>query len=82
MEIIVIGIISSLLTKLAGKLKISKTYLSMGLCILLGAIYYFATKYYNIQREQLVQTISGVYASSQAFYSLRKKYWNLEEEDK
>lgn len=82
MEIVLIGIVSSLLTKVAGKLNVSKTYLSMGICIVFGAIYYFATKYYNIQREQLVETIGGVYASSQAFYSLWKKYWNLEEGDK
>jgi hypothetical protein len=78
MAIILIGAVSSFLTWLAGKTKVSKTYLSMALCIILGAGYYFATKYYNVQWEQLVEVIGGVYASSQVIYNLAVKFGLLE----
>lgn len=50
----------------------------MGLCILLGAGYYFATTYYNVEWQQLVEVIGGVYASSQVIYNLAVKFGLLE----
>lgn len=81
MEAILIWILSSFLTWLAGKLKISKTCLSIGLCILLGAGYYVATTYYDIQWKELVAFIWWVYASSQLVYNILKKAWVLEDKE-
>lgn len=78
MEIILIWLLSSVLTRIAGKLKVSKTYVSMGLCIVLWAGYYFATKYYNVQWQEIVEVIGGVYASSQVIYNLAVKFGLLE----
>lgn len=79
MEIILIWLLSSVLTWLSWKLKVSKTYVSIILCIILWAWYYFATKYYNIQWQQLVEVIWWVYASSQIIYNLAKKRGLLED---
>lgn len=81
MEAILIWILSSFLTWLAGKLNVSKTYLSIGLCLLLGAGYYVATTYYNIQWKELVGFIWGVYASSQLVYNIFKKAGILEDKE-
>lgn len=81
MWIILTWILSSVLTWLAGKLKISKTYLSIGLCIILGAGYYFMTTYYGVERQKLVEVIWGVYASSQLIYNIFKKSGLLEKID-
>lgn len=81
MEIVLIWILSSVLTWLSGKLKVSKTYVSIWLCILLGTGYYFLTNYYGWERQKLVEIVWGVYASSQLVYNILKKFWLLEKID-
>lgn len=73
MEVILIGLLTQLLTRLSERWKVSQTYIAIWLSIILWAWYYIATTYYNIQRQQLLEWIGGVYASSQIFYNLAKK---------
>lgn len=73
MEVILIGLLTQLLTRLSERWKVSQTYIAIWLSIILWAWYYIATTYYNIQRQQLLEWIGWVYASSQVFYNLAKK---------
>lgn len=81
MEIILIGILTQLLTRLSEKWKVSQTYVAVGLSIILWAWYYVATKYYSIQRQQVVEFVWWVYATSQVIYNLAKKRWILDKLD-
>lgn len=82
MEIILIWLLTQLLTRLSEKWKVSQTYVAVWLSIILWAGYYIATKYYSIQRQQVVEFIAGVYASSQLIYNLAKKRGILDKLDK
>jgi len=73
MEIALLWLLTSILTWLSNRMKVSQTYLSVGLAILLWAGYYVATKYYAIQWQEIVEAVTGVYASSQLIYNLLKK---------
>lgn len=73
MEIALLWLITSVLTRLSNKFKVSQTYLAIILSILLGAWYYVATNYYQVERQQLVERATWVYASSQIIYNLLKK---------
>jgi hypothetical protein len=73
MEIILIGLLTQLLTRLSERWKVSQTYIAIGLSIILWAWYYIATTYYNVQRQQLLEFVWWVYASSQIFFNLAKK---------
>ena len=75
MELLLIWLLVEILTKASEKRKVSQTYLALWLAIILGAGYYVATNYYAIQRQQIVECMWWVYASSQLFYSLFKKRW-------
>lgn len=66
------GIGASALTRLAGKLGISKRLISVLLAIVGGAIYYVATNYYQATWESGVQFAVGVYGASQLVYNLLK----------
>ena len=77
MEEILLGLLVQVITKSSEKRKVSQTYVSIGLAILLWAGYYIATRYYSIQWEKLIEWIWGVYASSQIFYNLFRKLWLL-----
>ena len=77
MEEILLGLLVQVITKSSEKRKVSQTYVSIGLVILLWAGYYIATRYYSIQWEKLIEWIWGVYASSQIFYNLFRKLWLL-----
>lgn len=81
MEIILIGILTQLLTRLSERWKVSQTYVAVGLSIVLWAWYYVATKYYSIQRQQVVEFVWWVYATSQIIYNLAKKRWILDKLD-
>lgn len=81
MEIILIGILTQLLTRLSEKWKVSQTYVAVGLSIILWAWYYIATKYYSIQRQQVVEFVWWVYATSQIIYNLANKRWILDKLD-
>ena len=77
MEAILFGLIVQLITKFSERWKVSQTYVSIWLAIILWAGYYIATTYYSIQRQKIIERIWGVYASSQIFYNLFKKLWLL-----
>ena len=81
MEILLIGLLIQLLTRLSERRKISQTYLALWLSIILWAWYYVATKYYAIQWQQILEFVGWVYASSQLFYNLAKKRWILDKLD-
>lgn len=73
MEIALLWLIASALTWLSNKFKVSQTYLAIILSIILWAWYYVATNYYQVERQQLVERATWVYASSQIIYNLLKK---------
>ena len=77
MEAILLGLIVQLITKFSEKRKVSQTYVSIWLAIILWAGYYIATTYYSIQWQKIIERIWGVYASSQIFYNVFKKLWLL-----
>lgn len=64
------GVLTSALTWLAGKFKLSKTMVSMLVALVGWAVYYVATKYYPQTREMGVAFVMGVYGASQLVYNL------------
>lgn len=81
MEAILLSMISwlviNLITWLSWKLNLSKTYVSVGLSILLWVILYvwqIVMKKYPLAREQIVGFAGGAYAMSQMCYNLYQKY--------
>ena len=80
-EIALLWLITSVLTWLSNKLKVSQTYLAIILSLLLWAWYYVATNYYAVERQQIVERATGVYASSQIIYNLLKKRGLLDKLD-
>ena len=81
MEAILLWLLVQIITKASEKRKVSQTYLSIWLAIILWAWYYVATTYYSIQRQQIVERAWWVYASSQLFYNLFKKAWLLDKKE-
>lgn len=81
MEILLIGLLTQLLTRLSERWNVSQTYIALGLSIVLWAWYYIATKYYSIQWQQVVEFVWWVYATSQVIYNLAKKRWILSKLD-
>ena len=73
---ILIWLFVQIITKLSEKWWVSQTYLSIGLAILLWLCYWLLTNYYELEWQQAVESIWGIYASSQIFYNLFKK-WKL-----
>lgn len=82
MAVILIWLLTQLLTRLSEKWKVSQTYIALWLSILLWAWYYIATKYYAVEWQQVVEFVWWVYASSQVFYNLAKKWGIFEKLDK
>lgn len=81
MEAIIISMVSglaiNLITWLSGKLKVSKTYVSVLLCLVIGALLYAGQALINkypLAWEQIVWIASGAYAMSQVVYNLYQKY--------
>ena len=70
-----------MITKASEKWKVSQTYLSIGLAILLGAGYYVMITYYNIEWQKIIEWCGGVYASSQLFYNVFKKAGLLDKKE-
>lgn len=81
MAILLIWLLTQLLTRLSEKRNVSQTYIALWLSIILGAGYYIATTYYAVQRQQVVEFVAGVYASSQVIYNLAKKRGILDKLD-
>lgn len=70
------GLVVNVITYLSWKLWLSKTYVSVGLCILLWVILYvwqIIINKYPLQWEQIVIFASWSYAMSQVVYNLYKK---------
>lgn len=78
MEIVLFGLAVNVITRLSWKLKLSKTYVSVLLCLIWWTAYYVMTNYYSVERKQLVIFVSGAYATSQLIYNLLKKWDILE----
>lgn len=75
---LLVGALTFLLTKLSEKLKVSKTWLSIGLSLIGGTVYYVVSNYYALERSALVGFVTQAYASSQLIYNLIKKAGVLE----
>lgn len=74
-------LIINVITRLSWKLNLSKTYVSVGLSILLWVILYvwqLLINKYSLQREQIVWFASWSYAMSQVVYNIYNKLTNHE----
>lgn len=67
---VLITLATNIITRLVKKLNIDGTFVAMGLALIGGTIYYVATNYYAVEREQLVKFAVGVYGASQLVYGL------------
>lgn len=70
------GLCVNVVTWLSWKLGLSKTYVSVGLCILIWILLYVAQlliQKYTVQREQIVAFASWSYAMSQVVYNIFHK---------
>lgn len=68
----------NLITRLSWKLKLSKTYVSVGLCLLIWVGLYFGQMLINtypMAWDKIVAIATGSYGFSQMTYSLFKKRW-------
>lgn len=77
-ESILCWLLVEVLMWMSNKLKISKTYLSIGLCIVLWTWYYALSTYYPIELDKLIAFVWWSYASSQLIYNILKKTWVLD----
>lgn len=73
MEMVLAGLATWLITELSKKLNVSQTYVSLGLAFLGWTVYYIATNYYQLQWEEIVTFVTGVYWTSQVIYNIIKK---------
>lgn len=67
----------NLITWLSWKLKVSKTYVSVLLCLVIGALLYAGQALINkypLAREQIVAISTGAYGFSQVVYNLYQKF--------
>lgn len=70
MASILLGIAVNILTRLSKKIKVSKTYVSVFLSLLLGTSYYFAKMFFGEESlEMLLQKTAEIYAVSQVIYN-------------
>ena len=81
MEAILLSMVSwlcvNVITRASGKLWLSKTYVSVGLCIIIWIGLYVAQlliQKYTVQREQIVAFAWWCYAMSQVVYNLYQKF--------
>lgn len=82
MDILLLWLFVNVLTRVAGKLNVSKTYIALILSIIGGWIYFYFTNYNLELWQELVKNIGWVYASSQVVFNLLKKLWVLDFIDK
>jgi len=68
MELLLLWLLVNVLTWAAGRLKISKTYVALGLSVIGGWIYFYFTNY-----NPEFTNIGWVYASSQVIFNIFKK---------
>lgn len=77
------GLVINLITWLSWKLWVSKTYVSVGLSVLIWVILYagqLIVNKYPLQREQIVEFCAWAYATSQCIRNLANKRWILKKE--
>jgi hypothetical protein len=81
MQTILLSMVSwlcvNVITRASGKLGLSKTYVSVGLCILIWIVLYVGQlliQKYTVQREQIVAFVWGAYWTSQCVYNLYQKF--------
>lgn len=81
MEAILLSMVSwlcvNIITRASWKLGLSKTYVSVWLCIIIWIGLYVAQlliQKYTVQREQIVAFAWGCYAMSQVVYNLYQKF--------
>ena len=81
METIILSMLSwlcvNIITRASWKLGLSKTYVSVGLCIIIWIGLYVAQlliQKYTVQREQIVAFASWSYTMSQVVYNLYQKF--------
>lgn len=70
------GLAVNLITRLSWKLNLSKTYVSVGMSILLWVILYVGqllVNRYPLERQQILEFVSWCYAMSQVVYNLYNK---------
>lgn len=75
----------NIITRLSGKLWVSKTYVSVGLCILLWVLIYIVqilANTYPMQWNQIVEFAVGSYWISQVIRNLYKKFVEIKTEKK
>lgn len=71
------GLVINLITWLAWKLNLSKTYVSVLLCLVIWAILYAGqalVNKYPLARQEIVAFATGAYWFSQICYNLYQKY--------
>ena len=80
MEAILLSLVSwlcvNIITRASWKLGLSKTYVSVLLCLVIGALLYAGQALINkypLAREQIVAIATGAYWFSQVVYNLYKK---------
>ena len=86
METILLSMLSwlciNVITWASGKLWLSKTYVSVGLCLLIWVAIYAAQLFiakYQVQWENIVWFASWAYAMSQVVYNIYQKLTEKEE---
>ncbi len=75
----------NVITWLAWKLKLSKTYVSVGLCLVIGVILYiwkWLIEKYPVQRQEIIAFATGAYWFSQIVWNLYQKYIEKKEDKK
>lgn len=91
METILLSMLSwlciNVITWASGKLWLSKTYVSVGLCLLIWIVVYAAQLFiakYQVQWDKIVWFASWAYAMSQVVYNIYQKFteWTEKEEVK
>lgn len=77
------GLVINLITRLSGKLWVSKTYVSVLMCLVIWALVYAGQAIidrYQLERQEIVAFASWAYATSQIVYNLYQKFIEKKDE--
>lgn len=77
------GLAINLITRLSGKLWVSKTYVSVLMCLVIWALVYAGQAIidrYPLERQEIVAFASWAYATSQIVYNLYQKFIEKKDE--
>lgn len=72
---------TNILTWLAKKLNLSWTYMAMIIALVGWTVYYLLKNYYQVQLQEVITFVAGVYAMSQLVFWLLKKLGIMEKLD-